>query len=81
MWAEDFFDFTFIPNMDDSLQDLAEQAEPEDWAYQNTPSDHSLPVLYNYIRYTYKKIAEEGKIVLAGDGQYSCFNTGLVTLS
>lgn len=81
MWHEDLFDFAFIPNMDDNLQNLATEAEPEEWAYQNTDSDHSLPILYNYIRYTYRKIAEEGKIALSEDGQYSCFNTGLVTSS
>lgn len=81
MWPEDFFDFAFIPNMDASLQDLAGESEPEDWSYQNTSSDHPLPVLYNYIRYTYRKVSEEGKITLSEDGQYSCFNTGLVTPS
>jgi hypothetical protein len=81
MWPEDFFEFAFIPNMDASLQDLAEESEPEDWSYQNTSSDHPLPVLYNYIRYTYRKVSEEGKITLSEDGQYSCFNTGLVTPS
>ncbi|MDF5735749.1 MULTISPECIES: DUF3825 domain-containing protein [unclassified Nostoc] len=82
MWPEDFFEFAFIPDMDASLQELAkEEAESEDWNYQNTVIDRSLPVLYNYIRYTYRKVAEEGKISLSEDGQYSCFNTGLVTPS
>ncbi len=81
MWPEDFFDLAFIPNMDASLQDLAEESEQEDWSYQNTSSDRPLPVLYNYIRYTYRKVAEERKIALSDDGQYSCFNTGLVTPS
>ncbi|MEG3438462.1 DUF3825 domain-containing protein [Pannus brasiliensis CCIBt3594] len=79
MWPVDFFEFAFIPNLDTSLQDLAQEAEAEDWNYQNTPSDRPLPILYNYIRYTYRKVAEEGKIALSEDGQYSCFNTGLVS--
>lgn len=78
--AEDFFDFAFVPDIDASLQELATEAEPEDWNYQNTVSN-PLPILYNYIRYTYRKVADEGKIALSEDGQYSCFNTGLVTLN
>lgn len=81
MWPEDFFAFAFVPDMDASLQNLAKDAEAEDWAYQNTSADRPLPVLYNYIRYTYRKVAEEGKICLSENGQYSCFNTGLVTPS
>ncbi|KGF71357.1 hypothetical protein DO97_00840 [Neosynechococcus sphagnicola sy1] len=34
MWAEDFFEFAFIPNLDAGLEDLAGEAEPENWAYQ-----------------------------------------------
>lgn len=81
MWAEDFFDFAWVPDINASLQDLAKDAEDEDWTYQNLSSDRTLPVLYNYIRYTYQKVAKEGKIALSENGQYSCFNTGLVTLN
>jgi serine/threonine protein kinase len=31
------------------------------------------------VQYTYKRLAEEHKIALSEDGQFSCFNTGLVT--
>jgi len=78
-WPEDFFDFAFIPATDDRLADLKDLAEPEDWTYEHTPSDHPYPILFNYIRYTYRRIAEENKIALSEDGQFSCFNTGLVT--
>ncbi len=81
MWAEDFFNFAWVSDMDTSLQELANDTEQEDWNYQNLSSERVLPVLYNYIRYTYQKVAEEGKIALSEDGQYSCFNTGLVTPS
>lgn len=78
-WPNDLFEFAFIPETDGQLDLLAKEAEPEDWDYHNTPSDHPYPVLYNYIRYTYRRVAEEGKIVLSEDGQFACFNTGLVT--
>ncbi len=78
-WPEDLFEFAFIPGMDTRLQELADEAEPEDWSYHHTESDHPLPILFNYTRYTYRRIAEEHKIALSDDGQFSCFNTGLVT--
>jgi hypothetical protein len=78
-WPEDIFDFAFFPDRESNLNDLAEQAEDEDWDYHSTPTMHSRPVLFNYVRYSYKRIAEEGKIALSSDGQHACFNTGLVT--
>lgn len=78
-WPGDFFDFAFIPAIDEQLRDLAGFAEVEDWTYQHTHSDHPYPILFNFVRYTYRRVAEEGKITLSEDGQYSCFNTGLVT--
>jgi hypothetical protein len=78
-WPEDLFQFAFVPDTDSQLKALAEEAEPEDWGYQYTQSDHPYPILYNYVRYTYRRVAEEGKIVLSEDGQFACLNTGLVT--
>jgi len=78
-WPEDLFDFGFIPGIGDQLRDLANEAEREDWEYLHTHSEYPFPVLYNYIRFTYKRVAIENKVALATDGQFSCFNTGLVT--
>ena len=78
-WPDDLYDFAFLPEMDGRLKDLADIAEEEDWSYQHTPTDHLYPILFNFIRYTYRRIAEEQKIIVSDDGQYSCFNTGLVT--
>ena len=79
VWPEALFDLMFIPNMDDRLDELARLAEPEVWDYQRTPSTHRKPILHNYIRYTYTRLAEEGKIAVSDDGQYIAFNIGLVT--
>lgn len=79
LWPEDLFDFAFIPAMDDQLHALAELAEDEDWEYQNTQSDHSHAVLFNYFRFSYRRVAQENKIALSQDGQFTCFNSGLVT--
>ena len=74
------FEFAFIPNIDERLEKLAELAEHEEWAYQNTQSEHERPILYNYIHYTYKRLKdEEDKIVVSDDEQRAIFNTGLVT--
>ena len=77
--ARGFFRFRIVPVLDERLAELAQLAEEEDWSYQHTQSEHPVPILYNYIRYTYRRVAEENKIALAEDGQFSCFNVGLVT--
>lgn len=78
-WQDDLLGFAFIPAFDEQLGNLSDLAEEEDWTYQHTPSEHPYPVLYNYIRYTYRRVAEENKVALSEAGQFSCFNTGLVT--
>lgn len=79
LWPEDFFEFAFVPDVEQQLADLAKLAEGEDWEYHHAPSVRPLPILFNYIRYTYRRIAEENKIGLYEDGGFSSFNTGLVT--
>ena len=73
------FEFAFIPHIDDRLDQLAQLAEPEEWAYQNMQSEHGRPILYNYLHYTYVRLREENKIFESDDRQYATFNTGLVT--
>jgi len=65
--------------MGTKLEDLASLADPEEWDYQHTPTTHPKPILYNYLRYTYARLAEEGKIAVSDDAQWISFNTGLVT--
>jgi hypothetical protein len=69
-------EFALVPRLDEKIEELAALAEPEDWEYHNTPSDNPKPVLRNYLRYTYKRIAEEKKMSVSADEQYSCMNTG-----
>lgn len=72
-------EFALIPRIDDVLKDLAALVEQEDWGYQRTLSPRPLPILLNYIRYTYNRLAEEQKISVSDDEKSACFNTGLVT--
>lgn len=75
----DLFAFAWFPERDERLRDLAELAEREDWCYHKTASEHPCPILYNYIRYTYRRLADENKIALSDNKEYCCFNTCLVT--
>jgi hypothetical protein len=79
VWPQDLFDLVFIPHMDGRLDELAAMAEAEEWDYQRTQTQHNKPILFNYLQHTYKRLAEEEKIVVSDDGQYITFNTGLVT--
>lgn len=75
---EQLFDFAFIPDFDGKIDELANLAEPENWDYV-TPATVSHPILRNYIKYTWKRIAEEKKISITTDELYACWNTGLIS--
>lgn len=79
-WPDTLYDFAYFPNIDDKLEELAKLAEPEAWAYKYTKSEHRFPVLFNYLQQTYKRLSDEGKIVVTDDGEYACFNSGLATV-
>lgn len=76
---EEFEDFTFMPKFKDNIKELADMAEEEDWSYKNAPCESNYPILENYIKYTYKRIAEEKKVSLSKNEDMICFDTGLIT--
>jgi len=82
-WPDRIHDLIFFPDVDGELDDLAELAEDEIWYYENEErqqdANRDKPILYNYIKYTYRRLAEEDKIIVADDGGAIIFNTGLVT--
>ncbi|MCG5531822.1 DUF3825 domain-containing protein [Halorhodospira sp. 9621] len=80
-WPDNFHDLIFFPRVDEHIDALAALAEPEEWNYQSRKSEHSKPILYNYVKYTYKRLAEEEKIAIADNERALTFNTGLVTPS
>lgn len=81
-YPEQLFDFAFFGGKyERHIQNLADMAEPEDWGYKFTESEKDNPVLCNYISYTYKRLAEEGKFSHSSDGDYCCFDTGLMNRS
>ncbi len=80
-FPSDFYDFGFMPKFPENIESLQVLAEPEDWGYQNTTVGEAHPILRNYIKYTYQRIAEEKKISVTADEEFCCWNTGLITQS
>lgn len=76
---DDFIDFAFMPKYEEHISNLKELAEPEDWSYKNSRHSSENPILENYIKYTYNRVAFEKKIAYSKDNKYACFDTGLVT--
>lgn len=74
-----FYDFAFMPHFEDKLQQLAETAEPEEWGYRDQPTSDIKPVLSNYIKYTYQRVAAQRKVAVNLEEDFCCWNTGLVT--
>lgn len=78
-WPEDLLDFSYIPALQGKLEDLAILAEPEDWEHKNGPKEHARPVLYHYVKGTYRRVAQQERISISADAQFVTWNTGLVT--
>ncbi len=72
------FEYAFVP-LPFAVDALAGLAQPENWEYRFARSNNPKPILYNYLHYTFIRLQEEGKIITSGNGQTSCFNTGLIT--
>lgn len=66
-----------VPAFQTRLQELANIAEPEDWSYRSTATEHALPILHSYVHHTFMQLEAQGKISISGDN--AAFNTGLVS--
>lgn len=55
---------------------LSEIAEPEIWTFDNTKPNS---ILNKYILNTFSQCKKQEKVIESDDGNYSCFNTGLLT--
>lgn len=76
---ESFYDFALMPKFVQDIESLASVAEPEDWHYKYAQNVSPLPILQTYIKYTYRRIAEEKKVAVTKDEKFACWNTGLIT--
>lgn len=66
--------FAYLGDRADLLQELDDLALDEKWDL----GDGSRSILYNYLRFTFYRLKEEGKIAVSADGGLAAFNTGLV---
>lgn len=64
----------------DWLLALKLMAEKEQWDFKQVDDQYSsLPILRNYIRYTFQRLEETDGVKYSDNGKYAAFNTGLVT--
>ena len=76
-----FHDFaSWNPNS--SLTALAGMAQPDEWDYRRTTSEKALPILRNYVVYTFQREHFQNRVAFS-EGQdgsrHAVFNTGLLT--
>lgn len=73
------FEFAKVADWDNRLGLLATLAEPERWRYRLVPSESQLPILDSYVRHTFMRVSEQGRLAMTD--RVACFNTGLLTPS
>lgn len=78
IWEDVFLGTTEKYNK--KLEVLAKIAQPEKWTYRKIQESDPYRILRNYIRFTYDRLEEEGKIICSVDGKMRCMNTGLLTV-
>ena len=66
--------FAYLGDRTEMLQELTDLALDEKW----DPGDGKRSILYSYLRFTFYRLKEEGKIAVSADGGLAAFNTGLV---
>ena len=68
---ESFYDFALMPRFEQNIESLANMAEPEDWNYKYAPNPSPLQMLHTYVKYTYRRIAEEKKVAVTKDEKHA----------
>jgi hypothetical protein len=83
-----FAHFPYNGNSDETWESPFERlvllAKKEDWHFRhlsfNAKYEHQkVPILTNYLNYTFLRLQEEGKIRYSVENDKACFNTGLQT--
>lgn len=65
-----------------SVLELAGMAQAEEWTYRYTSSDKPVPILRNYVMYTFRRAYYQDRVIEVSDddqSRYATFNTGLLT--
>lgn len=71
----DIYDYMYWGDYNAQIQKLAEKALPEKWSFEGKDDNY---ILKNYLKYTFKKLQEENKIIETDT--YCAFDTGLFSL-
>ena len=66
------------------FQRLADLAKKEQWSFQRNQfttkyRNQKLPILTNYLNYTFLRLQDLGRLAYSDNGKMMCFNTGLQT--
>ncbi|QZT35758.1 DUF3825 domain-containing protein [Halosquirtibacter xylanolyticus] len=69
------FKHLWFGNFNNPIEELKDLAMDENWGKTN--DKHKHPILVSYVWHTFERLWFEKKVVVEGD--YCCFNTGLVT--
>lgn len=82
-YSSDIFEFAWMPpSFDAKLEELATKAQPERWDDSDYVGNLKYPILANYVKYTFRRVADEAKVAFATDENdklVAAFNTGLFT--
>lgn len=70
--AIDIYDYMYWGDYNLQIQKLADKALPEKWSFEGKDDNY---ILKNYLKYTFKKLQEENKIIETDT--YCAFDTGL----
>ena len=68
----DIYDYMYWGDYNLQIQKLADKVLPEKWSFEDNDDNY---ILKNYLKYTFKKLQEEGKVIETDT--YCAFDTGL----
>ncbi len=79
-----YFDSKNGETWETPFKKLADLADSESWNFthkdtRNRYRNQDIPILTNYLNYTFMRLQDENKIVFNNNGSWACFNTGLQT--
>ncbi len=79
-----YFDSKKGETWETPFKKLVDLADNESWNFtskdaKNRYRNQDIPILTNYLNYTFMRLQDENKICYSNSGNWSCFNTGLQT--
>lgn len=79
-----YFDSKKGETWETPFKKLADIAENESWGFSSKSlkdryKNQDIPILTNYLNYTFMRLQDEGKIEFNEENSWACFNTGLQT--